>query len=271
MTRPLLALGLLLASVTLGVPASAQDEPQPPPPRPPLLSPAPPAAQPAGAVDRSTQLGWTLEAFAAEARGRRAAEALGEAALGLGTIVPGAVLMGRNDPTLQLVGTSLVVVGAAQLLTVPALFISTPIEQLDGKYKDAIARGEDPGMVGRRTEAELFGLAERRRSSRVIYGATSLVLGLAAFGTGIVFLVQPAGILGLDQQSQYVWGSVLTGIGGAFVVGGLRGIFERTPEETAWAAYAGTSLPRGSTSSLRVVPVVGPTAHGLAGGLQLVF
>src|SRR5579859_2694560 len=143
MARLTLALGLLVACVTLGSRASAQDEPRPPPPRPPLLAPAPPAAS-AGGVDRTTQLGWTLEAFSAQARGQRAAEALGEAALGIGTIVPGAILMGRNDPTLQLVGTSLVVVGAAQLLTVPALFISTPIEQLDGKYKDAIARGEDP-------------------------------------------------------------------------------------------------------------------------------
>jgi hypothetical protein len=221
--------------------------------------------------ERSAALARTLEAFSAKARGERIANALGQGAVGAATIVPGVVLMGRNDPTLQLVGTSLVVVGAVQVLSISSLLLSTPIEQIDGRYQAGLARGEDPASLTRRIENELRDAAERRRTSRVAYGVVAIVIGVAAVTTGLVFLVQPPGILGMDQQTQYVWGSVLTGAGGSFVVGGLREAFVPTPEETAWAAYGGPTPPRTAAGSLRVMPVIAPAYRGATGGLQLTF
>jgi hypothetical protein len=228
------------------------------------------AAQAAPGPERSASLGRVLDAYATDARSTRVALALGQAGLGIAAIAPGAILLGRSDPNLQLVGTGLVAVGAVELLGVPSLFIPTNIERIEDHWAMLTARGDDPAAVARVVELELYDAAERRRSSRITYGITSLVLGIAGFTTGMVFVLQPAGIAGMDAQTQLVWGTALLGIGGAFVGDGLRDIIRRSPEESAWAAYAGTMPPRPTPPSPVSLAVV-PANRGAMGALRLAF
>jgi hypothetical protein len=244
------------------------------------LAPLPPAsalAQEAPPRERSVSLGRVLDAYATDARSTRIALALGQAGLGIAAIAPGALLLGRSDSNLQLVGTGLVVVGAVELLGVPSLFIPTNIERIDDHWATLTARGDDPAAVVRVVEVELHDAAEQRRSSRITYGVVGLVLGVAAFATGMVFVLQPAGIAGMDAQTQLVWGTALVGIGGAFVGNGLHEIFHRSPEESAWAAYAGARRPAegsapaaawaGAAASVAVVP----TRGGAVGAFRVAF
>jgi hypothetical protein len=163
-------------------------------------------------------------------------------------------------------------VGAVELLGVPSLFIPTNIERISDHWAMLTARGDDPSAAARVVEVEFYDAAERRRSSRITYGVTSLVLGAGAFATGMVFVLQPAGIAGMDAQTQLVWGTALLGVGGAFIGDGLRDVFRRSPEESAWAAYAGTAprtppAPAAPAASLAVVP----TLRGAIGALQVAF
>jgi hypothetical protein len=233
------------------------------------VAPAVAHAQELTPAQRSANLGRVLDAYATDARDVRLGTALGEGVVGIAALVPGIVLLGRNDPQLQLIGTGLVVVGAFDLLGVPGLFIPTNIEHIHDHWEERSARGEDPATLTRSIEAELYSAAERRRSNRIVYGVTSLVLGVAAFATGMVFILQPAGIFGMDSQTQLVAGSILVGAGAGIAGSGALDLFRRSAEESAWAAYAGPR-PRPEppvTARLAVVP----TSHGAVGALQLSF
>jgi hypothetical protein len=233
------------------------------------VAPAVASAQEPTPAQRSASLGRVLDAYATDARDVRLGTALAQGGVGIAALAPGIVLLGRSDPQLQLIGTGMVAIGAVDLLEVPGLFYPTGIEHLHGEWEERSARGEDPASLTRSIEAQLYATAERKRANRVVWGVTGLVIGVAAFTTGMVFLFQPAGIFGMDSQTQLVLGSVLVGAGGGIAGSGVLALFRRSPEESAWAAYAGDA-PRPAPPTTARLGIV-PTSRGAMGALQLAF
>lgn len=248
---------VVLVGIGLGV-ASAQpavaDEPRP-------------AVQPV-AVDLN-RLGEELDLFAAEARRERLADAL--TGLGVGSVMlpVGIVLLRRADGVSEALAIGLIVGGGAQLLSVvPAALLRTRMDGVRDDFRLRRFRDTDSETTVRAVEKEWRDAAVAAHHLRTLGGTAALIVGAVSLVTGMVFLLAPAGILGLNRTDQYTWGGSLLGIGASVGTIGVRISIEETAEERSWNAYRLMTAPHVLPSvSLGVMPMRG----GLMGVAGLSF
>jgi hypothetical protein len=194
-------------------------------------------------ADRRKLLESVLENASMDARRTRLSTAAAQGLLGAATLTPGVVLTARGDEELRFIGVGFVVAGSIELLTVPLLLIPAPVERIHDRF---VARDSGAGVD--RVESELQEAALRGRARRPVVGAINAAVGVAALASGMTMLLAPPGIASMARQTQYDWGAALVGMGGPFVVTGIRSLLQRSLEESAWATYAdaASSGARGS-------------------------
>jgi hypothetical protein len=183
------------------------------------------------------RLSTELDFFTAEARRARMAESL--TGLGIGTaIVPaGLVLLHRTDGISQALVIGLIIGGSAQVVTAPFGFLPTRMDQIRDDLRDRRWKEPDSKDTVRAIEDEWRDAAASSRKKRQIVGTTMLALGAASLTTGLTFLLAPSGVFGMNRQTQYTVGGVLTGSGIQVMSQGVRFIFEWSAEETSWESY----------------------------------
>ena len=131
-----LAAALSLASSSW---AGASDLGSAPPPAP---KPVPKAVPQSVRVDLN-RLGIELDLFAAEARRTRIATTVTGIGIGSALIPTGIILLQRTDGVSQAVVIGMIVGGSAQLLSVLASFIPTPMGQIRKKLQARVAAHAD--------------------------------------------------------------------------------------------------------------------------------
>jgi hypothetical protein len=222
---------------------------------------------------QTAPLRQVLDIFDSDSRQGRKAIAVTQGLLGAAMLGPGIALSRRADSELQFIGAGFIVAGSIQLATVPLLLIPMPIERIHDHLNERLARGEDEATVARAIETELRDASARKERTRPYVGAAGLALGTAGLATGMVFLLARPGLGGMARQTQYIWGAALVGAGAPFVTMGLHNLLQRSPEESAWAAYRAARLGMQPTGVdvPRFSFFVGPTRRGAQGGINLVF
>jgi hypothetical protein len=224
-------LRILLVSVAIGVAGTS-----------PVLAAEPlPVEQPV-AVDLN-RLGAELDLFAAEARRERWANAL--TGLGVGSIMlpTGIVLLRRSDGASEALAIGLIVGGGAQLISVPLAFLRTRMDDVRDDFRQRF-RDADRAKTLRAIEEEWRDAAAAAHRQRTLGGTIMLVTGAAHLIMGVVFLLAPAGILGLDRTAQYTWGGTFLGIGASVGTIGVRLSIQESAEERSWNAYQVMTSPR---------------------------
>jgi len=246
----------LVAMLTLGssIRASAGD-PEPAP------KPVPKAVPQSLRVDLN-RLGIELDLFAAEARRTRIATTVTGIGIGSALIPTGIILLQRTDGVSQAVVIGMIVGGSAQLLSVLAGFIPTPMGQIRKKLQARVAAHANMQDTVEEIEIGWGKAAADGRSRRIHVGGTLLSVGLMSLGAGLTFLLASEGIFGMSRKTQYTFGGILMGTGIPVTTLGARFLLEWSPEETAWEAYrtmkadgAAQGPPR--TPSVSVVPTPG--------------
>jgi len=209
-----------------------------------------------------TRLGIELDLFAAEARRTRIATTVTGIGIGSALIPTGIILLQRTDGVSQAVVIGMIVGGSAQLLSVLAGFIPTPMGEIRKKLKARVAAHADMQDTVEEIEIGWGKAAADGRSRRIHVGATLLSVGLMSLGAGLTFLIASEGIFGMSRKTQYTFGGILMGTGIPVTTLGARFLLEWSPEETAWEAYrtmkaygAAQGPPR--TPSVSVVPTPG--------------
>jgi hypothetical protein len=245
-------LRILLVSAAIGVAAAS----------PALAAEPQPVAQPV-AVDLN-RLGAELDLFAAEARRERWANAL--TGLGVGSIMlpTGIVLLQRSDGASEALAIGLIVGGGAQLISVPLAFLRTRMDDVRDDFRQRF-RDADRVKTLRAIEEEWRDAAVAAHRQRTLGGTIMLVTGAAHLVMGVVFLLAPAGILGLDRTAQYTWGGTFLGVGASVGTIGVRLSIQESAEERSWNAYQLMASPRVLPAvSLGVAPAHGGGGIGLA-------
>jgi hypothetical protein len=239
-------LRILVASAAIGVAATSRA----------LAAEPQPVKQPV-AVDLN-RLGAELDLFAAEARRERWANAL--AGLGVGSIMlpTGIVLLPRSDGASEALAIGLIVGGSAQLISVPLAFLRTRMDDVRDDFRQRRLRDADPVTTLRAIEEEWRDAAAAAHRLRTLGGTIAILAGAANLIVGVVFLLAPAGILGLDRTAQYTWGGTFLGIGASVGTIGVRLSIQESAEERSWNAYQVMTSPRVLPSvSLGVAPTSG--------------
>jgi hypothetical protein len=239
-------LHILVASVGIGVAAT-----------PPAFSAEPRPMQQPVAVDLD-RLGTELDLFAAEARRERWANAL--TGLGVGSIMlpTGIVLLRRSDGVSEALAIGLIVGGGAQLVSVPLAFLRTRMDNVRDDFRHRRFRDVDRERTLRAVEEEWRDAAVAAHRLRTLGGTIALFTGAANLVTGVVLLLAPAGVLGLDRTAQYTWGGTFLGIGASVGTIGVRLSIEESAEERSWDAYQVMTSPRVPPAvSLGVAPMRG--------------
>jgi hypothetical protein len=182
-------------------------------------------------------LATELDFFTAEARRARVAEAL--TGLGIGSVVvpSGLILLHRTDGISQALVIGLIIGGSAQVVTAPFGLLPTRMDQIRDDLRDRRWKEPDSKDTVRAIENEWRDAAAASRKRRKIVGTTMLAVGAAGLATGLAFLLAPSNVLGMNRNTQYTVGGVLTGSGIQVTSQGVRFIFEWSAEETSWESY----------------------------------
>jgi len=239
-------LRILLASAAIGVAATSRA----------LAAEPQPVEQPVG-VDLN-RLGAELDLFAAEARRERWANAL--TGLGVGSIMlpTGIVLLQRSDGASEALAIGLIVGGGAQVISVPLAFLRTRMDDVRDDFRRRWLNDADRAKTLRAIEEEWRDAAGAAHHQRTLAGTIMLVTGAAHLVVGVVFLLAPAGILGLGRTAQYTWGGTFLGIGASVGTIGVRLSIQESAEERSWNAYQVMTSQRVPPSvSLGVAPTQG--------------
>ncbi len=192
-------------------------------------------------------------------------------ALGVSGLVAGAALLPagigvatRSGDVPRSIGTGMVTGGGVSLFFAALSLRSSKVEGLAASFDARRAAGVPEAEVIAQTESEWSSAAEDSRASRTRAGIVEIALGVAATGVGLTFLLAPAGIGGMDRNTQYTAGSIVLGPGIPLLGVGVRSLLVASPEEASWKAHqAGRPAPsRGPTASLGILPL--PSGGGLA-------
>ncbi len=190
------------------------------------------------------RLSAELDFFAAEERRERWASAL--TGLGVGNIMlpTGIVLLKRADGASRALAIGLIVGGGAQLLSVPAGLLRSRMDGVrDDFQKQWLFSHADPEAILRTAEAAWRDAAVEAHHLRTIGGVAALITGAACLVAGVVFLLGPSGMLGLDSTARYTWGGTFLGTGASVATLGVRTSIEETPEERSWNTYQLMAAP----------------------------
>jgi hypothetical protein len=207
------------------------------------------------------RLGAELDLFSAEAHRTRLAAALTGLGVGSALVPSGIVLLDRTDGVSRALVIGMITGGAAQLASVPLLFIPTRMSEIRDEFMSRQANFDSQAMV-RAFENDWRLAAEASRRKRGFLGVTLLVVGVVHLATGLSLLLAPEGFLGMSRKTQYTWGGVMLGVGVPVTTLGVRFLLEWSPEETSWEAYRAMkfnadSLGRPRTPSVGVMPIQG--------------
>ncbi|HEV8245531.1 MAG TPA: hypothetical protein VGP93_07175 [Polyangiaceae bacterium] len=215
------------------------------------------------------RLGTQLQLYSEEANRIRVATALSGLGIGSALLPSGLVLLGRTDGLARSVVIGMISGGAAQLLSVPLVFLPTRMDQI---YADFMARpisSESEATIAA-IEGEWREAAERSRSRRRIVGATLLIVGGTSLATGLTFLLANEGIFGMSRTTQYTLGGVTMGAGVPMTTIGVHLLLQSSLEETSWRAYH--SMKQASGDAFRAPSLgVAPLPGGALGFTSLGF
>lgn len=216
-----------------------------------------PKVQPV-AVDLD-RLSAQLDLFSAEERRERWAAALTGGGVGSIMLPTGIILLRRADGASEALAIGLIAGGGAQLLSVPAGFLRTRMDGVRDDFRRRWLFGHEAGEETlRAVEEEWRAAAVAAHHFRTLVGATVLIFGAVNLVAGVVLLLAPAGILGLDRSAQYTWGGTLLGFGASVGTIGVGLSIEESAEERSWNAYQLMMAPHVLPSvSLGVSPIRG--------------
>lgn len=247
-------LGVLV--VLLTIPAKAEGEPK---------------GKPQSVAVDQTRLGKELELYSAEANRTRLATAFTGLGVGAALVPSGLVLLGRTDGISRALVIGMIVGGAAQLASVPLVFIPTRMDEIRHDFMSRPAELESKATV-RAIENEWRLAAEASQHKRAYVGSTLLIIGTLNLASGLSLLLAHEGIFGMSRKTQYTWGGVMMGIGVPVMTIGVRFLLEWSLEETSWEAYRTMKSDAGSLARLRA-PTFGvvPMPGGALGFANMLF
>jgi hypothetical protein len=218
---------------------------------------AKPIPQPV-AVDLD-RLSAELDFFAAEERREHWVGAL--TGLGVGSIMlpTGFVLLQRADSPSKALAIGLMIGGGAQLLSVSAVFLRTRMDGVRDDFRQRwLFRDANPEATLRIVEAEWRDAAVTAHNLRTLGGIAGLTAGALSLLAGVVILLGPSGMLGMDRTAQYTWGGTLLGSGASVGTLGIQAVIQESAVERSWNTYQLMVAPRVLPPvSLRVAPVRG--------------
>jgi len=175
----------------------------------------------------TTRLAAAIHGGAEEAEARRHATLAAGAVAGAGFVPIGVMLEERTDPIAHATGIGLIFAGGIPLVFSTLSLPTSSMERFAERFDERRTAGMADDELARRTLDEWRDLAAASRSQRIRLGTGEAVLGLVAAAIGI----------GLLRHDDHVTsGSVLVGAGVPFIQLGLRGLLQRTPEET-WLSH----------------------------------
>jgi hypothetical protein len=216
---------------------------------------------------------FIADAAAAQRRARIVDGIVGIAVAG-GAIATGGVVLAipnQTDATKTLGWVAVALGGVGVLASAFGLFSRGNLELLDEAYAP-FARDRNIPASKRVEEGEhaLAQLAAAGKRSRIIGGATSLIIGagFAIAAAPVAFAVVPETDPNKDTLRLYF--GLAFGVSGlASIASGITQIFvRRTEAETLWSLWlAGT----GRSEARRIQPFVNPIAGGGMGGITATF
>ncbi|HVZ33405.1 MAG TPA: hypothetical protein VG963_13325 [Polyangiaceae bacterium] len=221
-------------------------------------SPPPPALASAGEAALA-QLDRELDYYADQTRHERMTRGIVGGTLGALMLPSGIVLQQRHDALLRLTGIGLIAGGAAQLLTVPGLFIPSGMERMQRRFQVRKASGLAPDVIVRETESEWQRGAEGEHRGRAFVGFIYLGTSAGLLSTGLAFLFKDS-IGGLSHNRRINIGSTFLGMGIPFLAIGAELVWIPGAKQRAWEAHLRTRDLAGPVARVRLGLV--PAARG---------
>jgi hypothetical protein len=213
-----------------------------------------------------------LTFFVAESKRDR--EVLGLTTVGFAAVlVPvGVVVRMRGDGESDLVSGALIFGGATPLIPAVASIFPARVETLAIDLERARARGLGDEAVVADIETSWRAAAETSHKRRVRIGIVGSVLGAAALGTGLTFMLARPPSFGLSETTQYTLGSAFFGAAVPITALSIRMLTLPSVEERSWDAFVSGGLaPRAGSASRLPSLAVMPTHGGAMGSLGMMF
>lgn len=187
-----------------------------------------------------TRLGDEIEVYAERARQDRVAANITTLAAAASLVPAGIVLWGRSDSLAHTLGVNMTFAGGIPVVFMIGTLFPSRMERLRDDLALARASGASDAELQASIETKWAGAARSARKQRKIAGWVDLLLGTAATGTGLFFLLSDP-VAGLGRDNQYALGYAIAASGVPLTVFGVRSLVQDSLEEVSWDAHRAAS------------------------------